>query len=295
MPKPKLEEDAIRRRLEWCKMMISLSDEILGRIIFTDECSVELNKGGLPVFYFRKRGERFLPQYFCEANTGKEIRVSVYGGISLSFKRCRSACYILNEAFSKDKMSFTSLTFIQVLEKVIKPILFDGCILQQDNAPIHVSKASKFYTLYELVSNSDNEELLKSYLNKIGAELPLNESESLVGGDENDVPLDVVEYTDKAGETREIPKATFDSGVKTAPKNAKNSQGSEKNTTYFTVFLDIVSETTGQDIKNWVKTIEFQNKVYGEVLELEYREGKDPVEESQEVGYRPPPSMNSTT
>ena len=123
------------KRVEWCNEMIN-SNETFENVIFTDECSIQLDHHGR--LCFRKRGQ---PRQL-KPKPKHPIKVHVWAGISN--KGMTHICIFTG--------IMTATRYCIILEKTLKPfvdaVFPDGNYrFQQDNDPKHTSKYAQQYYL----------------------------------------------------------------------------------------------------------------------------------------------------
>ena len=122
------------KRLNWCIEMLQ-SNEKFKNVIFSDECSVQLDNHG--TLCFRKRGE---PRKL-KPKPKHPIKVHIWAGIST--KGATPICIFTGTMKAKD--------YCMILDQVLKPFANNafpnGFRFQQDNDPKHTSKYAKQYYL----------------------------------------------------------------------------------------------------------------------------------------------------
>ena len=121
------------RRVEWCTEQIAAQEDF-GNVIFTDECSIQLDNHGR--LCFRKRGSvrKIKPK------PKHPVKVHVWAGIS---KHGATSIVIFTGIMNADK-------YCVILDTALKPFLANvfprnDYRFQQDNDPKHISRTAKQY------------------------------------------------------------------------------------------------------------------------------------------------------
>ena len=121
-----------RKRLLWCEFL-QRSNEKFENIIFTDECTVQLDRHSRICFRKKRQGRKLKPR------PKHPIKLHIWGGIS-----SRGATNILLFSGIMDAPRFQ-----QILEAGLKPFINecfpDSHRLQMDNDPKHCSKLIEDY------------------------------------------------------------------------------------------------------------------------------------------------------
>jgi transposase len=119
-----------RKRIAFCKLMLTKSDEYLASIIFSDETIVKSRPNGEVVFYRAPEGTEF----YQASNASSGSSVMFWGCVSLK------AYGPLVEVKGKN----TALSYIETLKTYLLPELEAAevpMVFQQDNASIHKTAA----------------------------------------------------------------------------------------------------------------------------------------------------------
>ena len=128
------------KRLSWCKDMLK-TKETFDNVLFTDECSVQLDNHGRLCFRKKNQARKLKPR------PKHPVKVHIWGGIS---KQGATSIVLFTG-------TMTSIRYCTILEKALKPFITrvfpdNGYRFQQDNDPKHVSHFTKEY----LVMNGIN-------------------------------------------------------------------------------------------------------------------------------------------
>ena len=155
--KPFMPEGHASARINWCEKHKEKTAYYWTQVIFSDESSVEVGKQSRQVKIWRRVGERFNTE--CLAPTFKSGRQSVMiwgcfaGGIKGPLVFCDEV---------KEKERINSDTYITILKTYLLPYqhavreLTGGSVVyQQDNAPIHTSRATKEWLRTNKISTID--------------------------------------------------------------------------------------------------------------------------------------------
>lgn len=135
--KPFISDINAKKRLEWCQARKNWDLEKWSKIIWSDECSVEVKGTSKRVFVWRKPGERFLPD--CLTPTFKSGRVSIMMWGCFIGNRLGPLVMTPTGRMNSEKYTeFLENSFLSFWDH-----LDYGTILAQDNAPIHTSKHTK--------------------------------------------------------------------------------------------------------------------------------------------------------
>jgi hypothetical protein len=129
IPVPLLTDDAMRRRVAFCREQLTREDFNLIPIIVTDESTIcqDLNLGGI----WRNRGEEVNDASYVKM--AHEISVMIWGAISQGFRTKLLRCPERVDAISYMQMLADGQVFYQCIQK-FGPA---GFYWQQDNAPAH--------------------------------------------------------------------------------------------------------------------------------------------------------------
>ena len=125
----------MEKRFSWCKEQISVK-ETFDNVIFTDECSVQLDNHGRLCFRKKTEPKKLKPR------PKHPIKVHVWGGIS---KKGATSIVIFTG-------TLTAIQYCTILDQSLKPFI-EKCFpdknyrFQQDNDPKHCSNYSKNYFL----------------------------------------------------------------------------------------------------------------------------------------------------
>ena len=115
------------KRLSWCKDMLK-TKETFDNVLFTDQCSVQLDNHGRLCFRKKNQARKLKPR------PKHPVKVHIWGGIS---KQGATSIVLFSG-------TMTSIRYCTILEKALKPFITrafpdNGYRFQQDNDPKHVS------------------------------------------------------------------------------------------------------------------------------------------------------------
>lgn len=130
--KPHLTLSQVKRRLKWCKAYRNWTREMWGKVIFSDECRLEL-KPKIRAFVRRAVGNRFSKRYTIKTKKYGGGSITVWGAIRGDGKRTLIKC---TQTVNSDE-------YQRVLREGLIPLLEQNSIFQQDNATPHVSKGTQ--------------------------------------------------------------------------------------------------------------------------------------------------------
>ena len=128
----------MEKKLSWCKQQIS-AKETFDNVIFTDECSVQLDNHGRLCFRKKNEPRKLKPK------PKHPIKVHVWGGIS---RKGATSIVIFTG-------TLTAIRYCTILDSSLKPFIETtfpdkNYRFQQDNDPKHVSNYSKITLLKTL-------------------------------------------------------------------------------------------------------------------------------------------------
>jgi len=142
--KPKLNKSQIKRRLEFAKVHNIWTTLDWHKIIFSDECRIELNPKTRS-FVRRPKNTRFNPKYISESNKFSPS-IMIWGAIRHDGRKVLIRC----------TTSVDSSEYIRILEEGLPTIYNHRYRLQQDGAPCHRSKATASYLQRKMIRLLDN-------------------------------------------------------------------------------------------------------------------------------------------
>ena len=129
--KPVLNNNQIKRRLEWCKAYSKLDDKFWDSVIYTDECRIEMYSNKKQIVR-RPVNSRYLTKYTTKTWKHGYKSLMIWGAIKSDGSRMLIKCpNILN-----------SMEYQSVLERGLLPVYESGNVFQQDGAPCHTSKST---------------------------------------------------------------------------------------------------------------------------------------------------------
>lgn len=140
--RPRLTQEHAKLRLEFAIKYKDWGWEEWSKVIFSDECSIELGSGKRTRWVFRVRayGEKWRKDLVQDTKKGKGVRVMVWAAIWGD--KC-SDLIPLKRDFDSKKNGYSSKSYLKVIEEILPTIYEPGLYFMQDNAPIHTSNESK--------------------------------------------------------------------------------------------------------------------------------------------------------
>jgi transposase len=130
--RPLLLEEHAKMRLEFAIKYASWTYEDWKKVIFTDECSIELGSGkrGKWVFRLNRVEEKWKLKYVQPIKKGKGVRIMVWAAIC---GNSRSDLLQLAPDFESKKQGYSSVSYIEILEEMVPTIYEPGLVFMQDN------------------------------------------------------------------------------------------------------------------------------------------------------------------
>lgn len=148
--RPKLTEEAALKRYQWALKYRAYTSTDWAKIVWSDECSIELGSGKRAKWCFRLNfhGEKWKKQYIAPVQKGKNRRVMVWAAF---WGDNRSELVRLERDFEAKKFGYTASSYIKVLDEFWSEIAESDVIFMQDNAPIHTARSvTKWFENHEL-------------------------------------------------------------------------------------------------------------------------------------------------
>lgn len=133
--RPFLSEEAVKRRLEFCRKYRSRPLTFWHKVIWSDECSAERGKGKERLWVFRFPDEKYDKEMVQTHKKGKDISVMVWAAFSIALGR--SQLVVMERDETAKKQGYSAASYLRVLEEQVPTLYEPGMIFQQDNAPIH--------------------------------------------------------------------------------------------------------------------------------------------------------------
>jgi len=144
--KPFLEARDKAKRLPWALEHEGWTREQWDKVIWSDECSVELGSGRRREWVFRHFGEEWLPQ-MIGSRPRKGVRVMCWA----AFKGdgpIRTVLYFPESDPASKHNGVTARTYLAMLREALPTIYEPGDIFMQDGAPIHRASIVKEWLEY---------------------------------------------------------------------------------------------------------------------------------------------------
>jgi hypothetical protein len=140
--RPYLKADAIAQRLAWALERRDWTYEDWKRIIWTDECSVEIGKSKNHrwVFMLNHATEKWKKEHVITYSKTRRISIMIWGAI---FGDDRAPLYEMNRDPETKRNGYSSQSYLETLEENLPQIAIRDRIFMQDNAPIHTAKIIK--------------------------------------------------------------------------------------------------------------------------------------------------------
>jgi transposase len=134
--RPKLTKEHAKLRLEWAKNHKDWTYTEWSKVIWSDESSIELGKGGQQpwVFHLNQLGEKWKKEYIKPYPKGKGLCIMIWAAI---WGLAHSEITFLERDFESKKQGYSAKSYLEVLEANLFSIWEPGLEFMQDNAPIH--------------------------------------------------------------------------------------------------------------------------------------------------------------
>lgn len=136
--RPLLTEAAAAARLAWCQARRDWGLREWSKVIWSDECSVELGSGSKREWVFRTPSQKWDKEMIQPYNKGKAPSIMVWG--AFWWKHKADLVWMTRNKASK-RGGYTAESYIGVLEDQIPSLYQDGMLFMQDNAPIHKARS----------------------------------------------------------------------------------------------------------------------------------------------------------
>jgi len=136
--RPRLQEEHARKRLAWARVHRNWTVEQWRKVVWSDECSVELGKGkqGKWVFRLNRRNEKWKKEYITPYNKSKGMSVMVWVAIW-------GGEHTPIQAMTRDpdaaRNGYSAASYLEILQANFRQISREGLLFMQDNASIHTA------------------------------------------------------------------------------------------------------------------------------------------------------------
>jgi hypothetical protein len=136
--RPQLKEEHAALRLAWAEAHKDWSYEEWSKIIWSDECSIEIGKGTKNFWVFRlnRIGEKWKKELIIPYKKGKGISYMIWGAI---WGGSHSDINILSRDLEANRGGYSATSYLEILENNLFSIWEPGLEFMQDNAPIHTA------------------------------------------------------------------------------------------------------------------------------------------------------------
>lgn len=141
--RPYLKPEVAALRLTWALEHRNWTWEDWKRVVWSDECSVEIGKGKRArwVFHLNHRNEKWKKEYVVTYSKSKRISIMIWGAI---FGGGYSDLYQMNRDPFSARQGFSSQSYLETLEENLPQFFMNSeRIFMHDNAPIHTAKIIK--------------------------------------------------------------------------------------------------------------------------------------------------------
>jgi len=135
--RPHLTAKHVAVRLAWCTVRKNWTVDKWGRIIYSDECSLERGAGRRPQWVWGYTNEKYTNSRIKPVKKGRDISYMIWGAIWIGG---RSDIVFIERDESSPRGGYTGWSYLQVLRDQRRTIWSPGMKLQQDNASIHTDK-----------------------------------------------------------------------------------------------------------------------------------------------------------
>ena len=134
--RPRLTAEHAQLRLQFAVQNINID---WSKVIFSDECSVEMGQGKKRQWAFGYPSEKYNYNKVSEYPKGKQGSVMVWCSIGGSSRK--SDLLIMERDENSRRNGYTAQSYLQILREGLRPV-YDGETFMQDNAPIHTANAT---------------------------------------------------------------------------------------------------------------------------------------------------------
>lgn len=140
--RPRLNAVLAKKRLEWALARKDWTYDEWSKVIWSDECSVELGKGKPAkwVFHLNTLGEKWKKEYIVPYTKSKGLSIMIWAAI---WGRGHSRINMLNRDPRCERNGYSAGSYIEILENNLITIWEPGLEFMQDNAPIHTARLVK--------------------------------------------------------------------------------------------------------------------------------------------------------
>lgn len=138
---PKLTPEVARKRYEWALEYEDYTYDDWCKVIWSDECSVEVRSGHRDKWCLRLNlhGEKWKKKYI-QPKEGKGARIMAWAAF---WGENHSDLLRLERDFEAKKKGYFAQSYLWILEEMLPSLWEPGLIFMQDNAPIHSPKKVK--------------------------------------------------------------------------------------------------------------------------------------------------------
>lgn len=137
--RPLLKPPDAAKRLSWCRARRNWTVEQWRRVIFSDECAIQVGSGARPQWVFRTSKDKWDPRKVHPKPRGRSLSIMVWAAINFSGK---SRLIVMERDDDSGKGGFSSRSYQDALEEGLLPFIRNGDTFMQDNAPIHRARAT---------------------------------------------------------------------------------------------------------------------------------------------------------
>lgn len=140
--RPQLKLEHAKLRLEWAQKYKDWTYSEWSKIIWSDECSVEIGKGKQNLWVFRPHGfgEKWNKEYIIPFKKGKGFSFMIWAAI---WGDGHSEINRLSRDEDAPHRGYTARSYLEILEPNLAAIWTQDMTFMQDNAPIHSSHKVK--------------------------------------------------------------------------------------------------------------------------------------------------------
>lgn len=135
--RPALTDAVARQRLSWARQRVNWSLDQWRKVVWSDECSVQIGQGQHRQWVFRKPGETWERRMIQPYPKGKQPSIMFWGAfIHTSLSRIVA----MRRDENSSRHGVNAVSYRAVLEEQLPNLCTNGTIFMQDNAPIHTSR-----------------------------------------------------------------------------------------------------------------------------------------------------------
>ncbi|KAF4222390.1 hypothetical protein CNMCM5878_005672 [Aspergillus fumigatiaffinis] len=140
--RPQLTKEAAKLRLEWAKARENWGVEEFQRIIWSDECSIQLGKGKGQQWVWRldQLGSKWKKENIAPYVKPKKVSIMIWAAI---WGGGHSEINQMTRDENSQRNGYSAASYLEILEENLFAIYSPEMSFMQDNAPIHTARIIK--------------------------------------------------------------------------------------------------------------------------------------------------------